>query len=543
MSSHHSYDLCLRNGRVVDGGGGASFAGDVALRGDRIAYVGPRAQGDAQLEVELDGAVVAPGFINMLSWASESLLLDGLAQSDLRQGITLEVMGEGWSMGPHTPRTRAQFEAAQTDIRYPIEWTTLDEYLRLLERRGVAVNVASYVGAITLRQCVLGDDAVQPTAAQLDAMCELAEQAMRDGALGVASAIPYAPGSFAGAEELRALAAVAGRNGGLYATHIRSESHTVLEALDEAIAVARQNQMPVHIYHLKSAGETYADRFSLLVDKIAQARCEGLAITADMYCYTSAWAALSIGLPPWAQAGGLGAFIQRMGNAQTRARVIAEIASAQTEWENYYQLAGADQTLLLGFRTEQLKAHTGRTLAEVAALRGKSPEETLVDLVVEDQSPVLAAFNLVSEQQVSDKVRIPWIAFGSDASAPSCEGVFLASHPHPRAYGNVARLLGHYVRDEKLLPLEQAVHRLSGFAADTLGLRERGRLREGNFADVVVFDPAMVEAHSTFAQPHQYATGVQQVWVNGVWTLRDGKPTGACGGRVVRGPGADGGKR
>lgn len=534
MPHGERYQLCLRNALIVDGSGEDPYYGDVAVRGDRIAYVGRFAPNSAETELDVDGLALAPGFINMLSWANESLMVDGLAQSDLRQGITLEVLGEGWSMGPHTPVTRAQFESAQTDIRYPITWQTLDEYLRLLEKQGTAVNVASYVGAITLRQCVLGDDDVQPSREQMDSMCQLAAQAMREGALGVASAIPYAPGCYAEPEELSVLAGVSTAYGGIYATHIRSESHSALQATEEAIAVARRHRMPVHIYHLKSAGKQYAENFNSLVKRIEQSRSVGLSITSDMYTYTSAWAALSIGLPPHAQAGGLDAFIARMSDPAVKADVVREIASEQTSWESYYQLAGAENTLLLGFRTKRLKTLTGLSLAEVAHRRRRSPEETLVDLVVEDHSPVLAAFDLVSEEQVQQKVRIPWIGFGSDAAAPAINETFLASSPHPRAYGNVARLLGHYVRELRLITLEEAVRRLTSFAAETLGIELRGRLAPDYFADLVVFSPTEITAHSSFQDPHRYASGVKHVWVNGRWVLRDGAPTGLFGGRVVR---------
>ncbi|HEX7875207.1 MAG TPA: amidohydrolase family protein [Sphingobium sp.] len=534
------HDLHLVNGIIVDGDGRPGYRGEVAISDDRIVAVGPRVPGTAREVLDVGGQVIAPGFINMLSWANESLIADGRAQSDLRQGVTLEVMGEGWSMGPYSDQTRQTAVDFQTDIRYPITWNSLDGYLSMLERKGLGVNVASFIGATTVREVVLGYGDIQPTPEQLDAMdamVALVDQAMRDGALGVASAIPYAPGSYAHAPELVALARAAGRHSGIYATHIRSESEMLLEAIDEAIDVNRQTQTPVHIYHLKAAGVDYKDKFPAAVARIEKARSAGQRISADIYSYTSAWAALTIAIPPWAQAGGLDAFIERMKDQAQRARVVAEIGARRAGWENFYQLAGASGTLLVAFKSLTLQHLAGKTLAQVAELRGTSPVDMLIDLVIEDRSPVSTIFFLTDEEQVREKMQIPWLAFGSDAGAPSAEGVFLGTLTHPRSYGNFSRVLEHYVGTEKLLSLEQAIHRMTALPASILKLPDRGRLQPGYHADIVVFDPTKIQTHATYEHPHAYSTGVSQVWVNGVHVLENGEPTGAHGGRVVRGRG------
>ncbi|HEX7819179.1 MAG TPA: D-aminoacylase [Sphingobium sp.] len=531
------HDLHLVNGIIVDGDGRPGYRGEVAISKGRIVDIGQRVSGTARQVFDVQGQVIAPGFINMLSWANETLIADGRAQSDLRQGVTLEVMGEGWSMGPYSKQTRQTAIDAQTDIHYPVTWNSLDEYLSMLERKGISVNVASFIGATTVREVVLGYGDVQPTQEQLGQMVALVGDAMRDGALGVASAIPYAPGSYAHAPELVALAREAGRHGGIYATHIRSESETLLEAIDEAIDVSRKTRTPVHIYHLKAAGVQYKAKFPAAVARIEAARSAGLRISADIYSYTSAWAILTIGIPPWAQAGGLDAFIERMNDKAQRARVVAEISSPKAGWENFYQLAGPGGTLLVAFKSPALQHLAGKTLAQVAEMRGTSPVDTLIDLVVEDRSPVSSIFFLTDEAQVREKIQIPWLAFGSDAGAPSAEGMFLNTLTHPRSYGNFSRVLGHYVRTEKLLSLEQAIHRMTALPASILRLADRGRLQAGYHADVVVFDPARIETHATYEHPHIYSTGVSHVWVNGTHVLKDGEPTGAHGGQVVRGRG------
>lgn len=530
-----SYDLVIRGGTVYDGSGGAPFTGDVAVKGDRIVYVGPRAPGRGREERDARGLAVAPGFINMLSWSTESLLVDGRALSDLTQGVTLQVFGEGTSMGPLTPQMRAEELRTQGDLKYEIPWTTLGEYLEHLERRGVAPNVASLVGAATVRMNVLGEADVDPTPEQLDRMRGVVRQAMEEGALGVGASLIYAPGAYAETDELVALATEAGRCGGLYTVHMRSEGDRVLEAVDETIEIARRSGAPAEIYHLKLAGRSNWDKLDAVIGRIEAARAQGLRITSDMYLYTAGATGLDAAMPTWVQAGGLQAWIDRLKDPATRARVLAEMRDPAPGWENLMRHAGPEGTLLTEFKNEALKPLTGKTLAEVARLRGKTPEETAIDLVIEDGSRVGVVYFLMSEDNVRRQIALPWMSFGSDAGARAPEGVFLRSSAHPRAYGNVARLLGRYVREEGVIPLQEAVRRLTSLPAHNLGLSDRGRLADGYAADVVVFDPARVRDLATFERPHQLSEGVRDVVINGRFALKDGAATGAPTGRVVRG--------
>ncbi|PZQ24147.1 MAG: aminoacylase [Sphingopyxis macrogoltabida] len=531
-----AYDLVIRGGTLYDGSGKPPVTGDVAIKGDRIVAVG-KVEGDATREVSAQGMAVAPGFINMLSWATESLIADPRSQSDIRQGVTLEVMGEGWSMGPINATMKAQETERQGDIRYPIEWSTLGDYLAYLEKRGIAANVASFVGAATVRVHELGEGDVDPTPEQLDRMRALVRQAMNEGALGVGSSLIYAPGSYAETDELVALTGEAAKCGGMYISHMRSEGDRIEEAVDELIDIARRSGAPAEIYHLKMAGRGNWGKLDAIVKKIEDARAEGLRITTDMYTYTAGATGLDAAMPTWVQAGGLEQWIERLKDPAIRARVATEMQTAGDDWENLYFGAGADKMILSGFKNDALKPLTGKTLAEVAAMRGKSPEETAMDLVIEDGSRVGTVYFLMSEDNVRRQVQLPWMSFGSDAASQSAEGVFLKSGAHPRTYGNFARLLGRYVRDEKLISLEQAVYRLTTLPATTLGLAERGALKPGYYADVVIFDPATIADRATFEKPHQYAVGVRDVFVNGVAALKDGEPTGATPGRAVHGRG------
>src|SRR5690606_16172870 len=533
----------VRNGLAYDGGGGAPRRVDVAVRGDRIAALLPPGN-DATATRELDarGRAVAPGFINVLSWANESLIADGRGMSDTRQGITLEIFGEGWSMGPMTDSMKALALAQQGDIRYPIEWTTLGDYLEHLEARGITPNVASFVGATTVRIHVLGEDDVQPTPEQLARMQDLVREAMAEGALGVGASLIYPPAAFAEPGELVALAQAAAESGGGYIAHMRSEADRLLEALAETIAIARATGQRAEAYHLKAAGEKNWPKMQQAIDLIAAARAEGLPVSADMYAYTAGATGLTAGLPSWVQAGGTEAMLRRLRDPAIRARVIAEMRDPDVDWENIRLLTGSDErVLLIDFKNPALKPLLGKTLAEVASERGAGPEETLIDLVVEDEGRAGAAYFLMSEENVELGLKQPWVSLGSDAESSAPEGVFLLSGSHPRAYGNVARFLGHYVRDRGLMPLEEAIHRLTGLPAANWKLRDRGCLAVGCHADIVVFDPATIAAHATYDAPQQYATGVGDVFVNGVQVLRDGEHTGALPGRVVRGPGWKGG--
>jgi N-acyl-D-amino-acid deacylase len=533
-----SFSLIIRNGTIYDGGGGAPFVGDVAINGDTIAAVGALRDARGTKEINAAELAVAPGFINMLSWATESLIHDGRSQSDIRQGVTLEIFGEGESLGPLNAQMKKEMQEAQADIKYPIRWTTLGQYLEFLVRRGVSCNVASFVGATTVRIHEIGYANRPPTVAELDRMKKLVRQAMEEGALGVGSSLIYAPAFYAGTDELIALAQVASEYGGSYISHLRSEGNTFLEALDELITISREGNIPAEIYHLKAAGQENWHKLDEAIRKVEDARAAGLNITANMYTYTAGATGLDAAMPPWVQEGGYKAWAERLKNPDIRERVKKEMVTPTREWESLYLAAGSpEKVLLVGFKNPKLKTWTGKTLAEVAALRGKSPEETAMDLVIEDGSRVGTVYFLMSEENVRRQVKLPWVSFDSDAASLAPEGVFLKANPHPRAYGNFARLLGKYVRDEKLIPLEEAIRRLTSFPADNLKLDRRGRLKPGCFADVVVFDPRKIQDHATFEKPHQYSTGVTHVFVNGTQVLRDGKHTGARPGRVVRGPG------
>jgi len=533
------FDLLIRNGVVYDGSGAPSQRVDVAVRGDRVAALLP-AGSDASADKVIDagGQAVAPGFINVLSWANESLIVDGRGLSDTRQGVTLEIFGEGWSMGPFNARMKEDALKMQGDLRYPIEWTSLGEYLEYLERRGVTPNVASFVGATTVRIHELGEDDVDPDPAQLERMRGLVRAAMAEGALGVGSSLIYPPAAFAESAEIVALAQAAAESGGGYISHMRSEADRFLEALDETIAIARATGQRAEAYHLKAAGEKNWPKMAQAIARIDAARAEGLQVSADMYAYTAGATMLTATLPPWVQAGGYAAMVERLRDPQVRARVLAEMRDPDVDWENLRLLAGSDErVILIDFHNGKLKPLTGRTLAEVARERGATPEDTAIDLVIEDGSPVGAAFFLMSEENVELGLRQPWVSLGSDAESSAAEGVFLESSTHPRAYGNVARFLGHYVRDRGLMSLEEGIHRLTGLPAANWKLRDRGCLQPGCFADIVVFDPATIADHATYAKPQQYASGVAHVFVNGVQVLRDGEHTGATPGRAVRGPG------
>ena len=530
------YDLLVRGGTVYDGTGSPGFSGDVAIRGDRIAYVGPEAPGRARREIDAAGQAVAPGFINMLSWSTESLLIDGRGQGELRQGVTLQVMGEGESMGPLTPKMKEDLVAQQVDLKYPVEWTTLGEYLALLEKKGVSMNVASYVGAATARINVLASEDVDPAPEQLAAMQEVVRRAMEEGALGVGSSLIYVPGTFAETDELVALAATAARCGGIYATHMRSEGRGFLEAVDETIEISRRSGAPAEIYHLKAGGKANWPKMDEAIRRIEAAREAGVRVTADMYAYPAGATGLDAAMPAWVQAGGNAAWFARLRDPAVRKRVAAEMRQESEDWENLMLAAGGPENMLIVvLRKPELKQYIGKTLAEIAKARGKSPEEAAMDLVAEDETRVGTVYFLMSEEEVARKVALPWMSFGSDGAALSAEGIFLRNNTHPRSYGNFARVLGRYVRDEKRAPLEDVIHRMTGHPAAVLNLADRGLLAAGHFADVVVFDPAKIADHATYTEPHQYATGVSQVVVNGELALANGEPTDARPGRFVRG--------
>jgi N-acyl-D-amino-acid deacylase len=516
---------------LYDGRGGAPVEGDVAIVGDAIAAVGRLDDWRGRDELDGQGLAVAPGFVNMLSWATESLLEDGRAQSDIRQGVTLEVMGEGFSMGPLTDEMKEEVEA-QSLLGHPVEWTTLGEYLEHLEQRGVSPNVASFVGSATVREHVIGADDRAPSESELAEMQQLVVDAMREGAVGLAAALIYAPAFYAQTEELIALA----RPAGMYITHLRSEGDALLEALEEFLTIVRTAGVRGEIYHLKVAGRKNWSKLDAVIERIESEQRAGLELTADMYTYTAGATGLDGAMPPWVQAGGFEAWRKRLLDADTRARVAAEMQEPTDAWENMFELAGPENIKLLAFKNEQLHPLTGKTLADVAAARGTPPAETAMDLVVEDGTRVGAAYFTMSEENLRRELALPWVSFCSDSDAPSAEGRFLQWSNHPRAYGSFARLLGRYVRDERVIPLEEAVRRLTSLPAQNLRLQRRGLLEPGYLADVVVFDPDRIEDHATYDDPHQYATGMEHVAVNGTLVLRGGEHTGALPGRVVRGP-------
>ncbi|MFL6765507.1 MAG: amidohydrolase family protein [Sphingomicrobium sp.] len=535
-----SYTVLIRGGTIYDGSGGTPYVGDVALKGDRIVYVGPHAPGHAARIVDATGKAVSPGFINMLSWAVESLIADGRGMSDTYQGVTLEVFGEGNSMGPYTPEMKQLELKRQGDIKFPITWTTLGQYLEFLQRKGVTPNVASFVGATTVRVHELGEKDIQPTPAQLARMRALVRQAMKEGALGVGSALIYAPATFAKTPELTALVAEAGKCGGMYISHIRDEGPKLLEAIDELVTISRDAHAPAEIYHYKQSGRDNWGKIDAAIARVNDARAKGQRITANMYTYAASSTGFDAAFPTWMQDGGLEAWIARLKDPATRARAIAEMHGPKAGENTKIVTDEPDKVLMVGFKNPKLKPLTGKTLGQVARERGKPPEDVAADLIVEDGSRIQVVYFSMNEDNVRREVGLPWMSFGADAASQAPEGVFLKSSTHPRAYGNVARLLGKYVRDEHAAALPDAIRRLTSLPATNLAIKQRGWLKPGYYADVVVFDPKTIRDNATYEKPQQLASGVEDVFVNGVQVLKDGVHTGAKPGRVVRGPGWSG---
>ena len=539
-----SYDLILRGGDIYDGSGGDPFVGDIAIDGDKIVALGDVGAASAELEVDVSGLAVAPGFVNMMSWANESLIHDGHSQSDIRQGVTLEIMGEGSSMGPLSDSMKAEMAGQQGDIRYDVEWTTLAEYLDFLEQRGISPNVASFIGAATPREYVIGHEDRPPTAEELDQMRSLVRDAMEDGALGVASSLMYPPGLFADTSELVELSKVAAEYDGMYISHMRDEGAHMIKAVNELITIAREADIRAEIYHLKSSGQANWPSFDKAVALVEEARAEGLEITADVYTYPAGSTGLNVTIPPWVQEGGFDASIERMSDPAIRERIIREMNTPSDDWENMYLMSGTpDGILLVGFKSNALKPLTGKTVADVAAMRGTSPENTIMDLIIEDGSRIGTVYFTQSEDIVRRAVALPWVSFNSDEASLAPEGVFLESNPHPRAYGSFARVLGKYVRDEQVITLQDAIRKLAALPAHNMRIDRRGELKQGFYADVVVFDPDRIQDNATFVEPHQYATGMIHVFVNGQQVLKDGEHTGATPGRAVRGPGWNNGEK
>ncbi len=532
------YDTIIRNGMIYDGNGGEPYKGDIGIKNDTIAFIGDLSKASAKNETDAGGNAVAPGFINMLSWATESLIEDGRSQSDIRQGVTLEVMGEGWSMGPLNEAMKKQQQESQSDIKYKIEWNTLGEYLNFLEKKGVSCNIASFIGATTVRMHVIGEDNRDPTPAESDSMKLLVRQAMEEGAMGVGTSLIYPPAFFAKTNELIELCKVASSYGGSYISHMRSEGDKLHEAVEELITIAREANIHAEIYHLKAAGKDNWNKMDSVIRRVERARAEGINVTADMYTYIAGGTGLTATMPPTLQDGGFGKLRERLQDPVIRKQLAKEMNSKTDKWENFFYSVGTPENILVvGFKQDSLKKYTGKTLAQLAKLFGKSPEETAMDLIIKDSTRVECIYFLMSEDNVKKQVAIPWVSFGSDEGSYTSEGIFLKSNAHPRAYGNFTRVLGKYVREEKLISLQEAIRKLAKLPATNLKIKNRGEIKKGNYADIVIFDPAKVKDNATFEKPHQYAEGMIHVFVNGIQVLKDGEHTGAKPGRFVKGPG------
>ena len=535
--STKQYDTIIRNGLVYDGNGGEPIKADIAIQNDTIAFIGDLSKASAKNEVDAKGLAVAPGFINMMGHSEESLFQDGRAQSDIRQGVTTEIFGE-LSFGPLNAKMKKEMQEGQADIKYKVEWNTLGEYMQVLEKKGIAPNIATFVGSGAVRQYIIGEANVAPTPAQLDSMKLLVDQAMQEGALGLTNALIYPVDFFAKTDELIALAKEASKYGGTYSSHMRSEGNHLLEAVEELITISKEANLPAEIFHLKAAGKNNWGKMDSVIKRVERARKEGLDITADMYTYLAGATGMTSAFPPTLQDGGFGKLRERLQDPKIRKEMAVAMNTNAQDWENLYNGAGgAEHILLLGFKQDSLKKYTGKTLAEVAKLRNKSPEETAMDLIVQDSTRVGVAYFLMNEDNVKKQVALPWVSFGSDEGSYTTEGVFLKSNAHPRAYGNFTRVIGHYVRDEKVLTLQAAIQKLANVPAKHLKLQKRGELKTGYFADIIVFDPAKVKDNSTYEKPHQYADGMVDVFVNGIGVFKNGEPTGIAAGRFVKGPG------
>ncbi len=534
----NNYDNIILNGMIYDGNGGEPYKADIGINADTIAFIGDLSDASSKNIIDAKGNAVAPGFINMLSWATESLIEDGRSQSDIRQGVTLEVMGEGWSMGPLNENLKKQQLEGQTDIKYKVEWNTLGEYLGYLEKKGISCNVASFVGATTIRMNVIGEDNRDPTPAELDSMKMLVKQAMEEGAMGVGTSLIYPPAFFAKTNELVELSKVASEYGGSYISHMRSEGDKLYESVEELITIAKEANIHAEIYHLKAAGKDNWSKLDSVIRRVERARAEGLNVTANMYTYIAGGTGLTATMPPALQDGGFGKLRERLQNPQIRQQTAKEMNLKTDKWENFYYAVGTpEKILVVGFKQDSLKKYIGKSLAEVARLRGKSPEETAMDLIVQDSTRVECIYFLMNEENVKKQITIPWLSFGSDEGSYEPAGVFLKSNPHPRAYGNFSRVIGKYSRDEKLISLAEAIRKLSNLPAKNLKLKKRGELKVGNYADIIIFDPLKVNDKATFEKPHQYAEGMIGVFVNGIQVLKGGEHTGAKPGRFIKGPG------
>lgn len=534
----NEFDVIIKNGTIYDGSGGKPYKGDVGIKGDKVTKVGNLSKAKAKTTVDATGLAVAPGFINMLSWSTESLIADPRSMGELKQGITTQIMGEGESMGPWNDRLKKLVADSQGDFKYKIEWTTLTEYLQYLEKRGVSQNVASFIGATTIRQNVIGNEDKQPTPEQMEQMRELVRKEMEAGALGIGSSLIYAPAFYAKTEELIEMCKVAAKYKGKYISHMRSEGNQFVEAVEELLRISREAKIPAEIYHLKAAGKDNWAKMDKVLAMVGSARKKGMKITADMYNYPAGATGLDASIPPWALSGGYEELFKRLQNPEIRKKILDEMRTPSDKWENLRLSAGSpDRVLFSGFKNDKLKPLIGKTLGEVAKMRGTDVENTVLDLMFEDKSRVDTIYFLMDEENIKKQIKYPWVSFGSDAASQAPEGVFLKSNPHPRSYGNFARLLGKYVREEKVISLQEAIRRLTSLPATNLELDRRGYLKKGYFADVVIFDPKTIADKSTFEKPHQYSVGVRDVFVNGIQMLKNGEHTGSFSGRALWGPG------
>ena len=538
--SNKKYDTIIRNGMVYDGNGGAPFKADIAVKNDTIAFIGDLSkETSTKNEVDAKGMAVSPGFVNMLSWSPITLIADGRSQGEIREGVTLEVFGEGESMGPLNAKMKKDMQDDQPIFKYKVDWNTLGEYMQSMEKRGISCNIASYVGATTIRTNIIGENNRDPTPAELDSMKALVKQAMLEGALGVGTSLIYPPAFFAKTNELIELCKAASPYGGGYISHMRSEGNKLNEAVEELITIAKEAKVHGEIYHLKAAGIANWPKMDSVIKRVERARKEGIDIAANMYTYTAGATGMTAALPPSLQDGGFGKLWKRLQDPATREEMKKAMKTNATDWENLYYGAGsADKVLLLGFRRDSLFKYAGKSLAEVAKIRNTTPEDAAIDLIIQDSSRVEVAYFLMSEENIKKQIALPWVSFGSDAGSMAPEGNFLKQSAHPRAYGNFTRVIGHYSRDEKVISLENAIQKLAKVAATNLHIQKRGELKTGNFADILVFDPAKVADHATYENPHQYSTGMIHVWVNGEQVLKNGEHTNAKPGRFVKGPGA-----
>jgi N-acyl-D-amino-acid deacylase len=537
-NSAAEYDLLIRNGHIIDGAGNPWYSADLAVNGDRIAAIGDLHEAHAKREIDARGRIVSPGFIDMLGQSELSLLLDNRSLSKLSQGITTEITGEGGSIAPQNEKTITPIRPFLDQYKLSIDWTTLDGYFRRLEKQGTPLNIGTYVGSAQIREAVIGDDNRAPTPAELDQMKSLVEQAMKDGALGVSSALIYPPNIFAKTDELIALAQVASKYGGLYATHMRSEGASEMPALAEAIRIGREAHLPVEVFHLKVSGKPRWGTMKNVVATIQLARDSGLDIAADMYPYPAGATALASALPPWVADGGVQKLLARLKDPEVRARIKKELVGDHPDWENlYYDCGGAAGVLISSVQKPDLKSFEGKTVDDVAKAWKKSPEDTLMDFVLADNAQTGAIYFMASEEDLRTGLSQTWTSIGLDANEMSLDGPTYEPHTHPRAFGSMPRFLGHYVRDEHLLPLEAAIRKITSLPAQREHLDSRGLLKPAYFADITIFDPTTIIDHATFTKPDQLSTGIDFAIVNGQVEYDHGKVTGAAAGKVLRGRG------